>query len=114
MPISSPKKAELVARMSACGLLEKDIVESFIRGSGSGGQKLNKSATCVYLKHVPSGLEVKCAKTRSRAENRFFARRALLEKLECLQNPTAAPKMIARQKIKKQKKRRARRSKKSI
>lgn len=95
--------------MSACGLSEKDIAESFIRGSGSGGQKLNKNATCVYLKHLPSGVEVKCAKTRSRTDNRFFARRALVDKIECLQSPKTAPKMIAREKIKKQKKRRARR-----
>ena len=68
--------------MKKLGVKESDIHEKFITGSGKGGQKQNKTASCVYLKHVPSGKEVKCQKSRSREDNRFFARRLLVEELE--------------------------------
>lgn len=80
--INKPKKDELAARMAKLGISEQNLTEKFILGSGSGGQKLNKTASCVYLKHTPSGMEIKCQKTRSRELNRFFARRELCDKLE--------------------------------
>ena len=67
--------------MEALGLREKDIEEKFIRSSGSGGQKVNKTSTCVYLRHIPTGIEVKCMRERSQSLNRFFARRELVEKI---------------------------------
>jgi protein subunit release factor B len=73
---------ELTARMEKCGLREEDILEKFILGSGKGGQKINKTASCVYLKHIPSGIEVKCQENRSRDINRLLARRNLCSKLE--------------------------------
>lgn len=76
------KYEELQAEMKALHIEEKDLIEKFILGSGSGGQKINKTSSCVYLKHVPSGIEVKCQKTRSREENRFFARRLLCEEIK--------------------------------
>ena len=82
MVISPEKIKALESEMEKLGLIEKDIKESFISGSGSGGQKINKTQNCVYLKHLPSGIEVKCQKDRSREANRFFARRKLLEKLK--------------------------------
>jgi protein subunit release factor B len=92
------------------GLLEKDIEEKFISGSGSGGQKINKTQNCVYLKHEPSGLEVKCQKDRSREMNRFYARRELLEKYKEKVLKFTTKKMKELEKIKKQKKRRHRKT----
>ena len=76
------KEQELAERMERLGIKEEDLVEKFILGSGSGGQKINKTSSCVYLKHLPTGTEVKCQKDRSRELNRLNARRELCEKLE--------------------------------
>lgn len=61
---------------------EKDIVESFLKGSGPGGQKINKTSSAVQLKHIPTGIVVKNQATRSRDQNRKNARRILGQKLE--------------------------------
>lgn len=80
--VSPEKKKALEDRMKALGIDEKDIVEKFVRAQGKGGQKVNKASTCVYLKHSPSGIEVKCQESRSQTTNRFFARRILANKVE--------------------------------
>ncbi|CAN8072354.1 unnamed protein product [Agarophyton chilense] len=61
---------------------EDDLIEDFVRGSGSGGQKVNKTSNCVVLKHKPSGITVKCQQTRSREQNRKLARGILQRKLD--------------------------------
>ena len=61
---------------------EEDIKESFLKGSGPGGQKINKTASAVQLTHLPSGLVVKCQATRSRIQNRELARRLLADRVE--------------------------------
>ena len=68
--------------MHNCNLLENDIEETFVRSSGKGGQKVNKSSTCVHLKHIPSGLAVKVQKSRSQGLNRYYARKQMCELLE--------------------------------
>ena len=80
--ISENKWKELEAKMEELGIKEADITEKFILGSGRGGQNLQKTSSCVYLKHSPTGFEVKCQKSRSQEQNRFFARRELLDKIE--------------------------------
>jgi len=72
----------LEKKMLALRVREEDIIESFIRSSGPGGQNVNKTATCVYLKHLPTGLEVKCQRQRSQLLNRNLARHILLSKIE--------------------------------
>jgi peptide chain release factor len=107
--VSEEKNNWLKERMQALGVHEKDFEESFVRSSGAGGQKVNKTSSCVYLKHLPSGLEVKCMKERSQSINRFLARRELLEKIERMSGqPTAED--LKRERIRKQKQRRKRRS----
>lgn len=112
--ITTQKWQQLKDRMTKLGLSEGDITEKFILGSGSGGQKINKTASCVYLKHEPTGLEVKCQDSRIRDDNRFHARARLCEKYQeqILQEQTK--KQQAREKIRRQKKRRSRRTKQKI
>ncbi|MDF2549388.1 MAG: prfA3 [Chlamydiales bacterium] len=108
MPISEKKLQQLQEEMERLGLCEKDLIERFILGSSSGGQKLQKTHSTVYLKHVPSGLEVKCQKERSREMNRFFARRQLLEHYTSKVLQLKTKKEGAIEKLRKQKKCRAR------
>lgn len=114
MAITKEKFDELRARMEACGIREDDLIEKFILGSGKGGQKINKSSSCVYLKHLPSGIEVKCQRERSRELNRFIARRELCEKVEekLFQAKSEKQKEIA--KIRRQKQRRSRKQKEKL
>jgi len=72
----------LTKKMKALNILEDDILEKFIRSSGKGGQKVNKSDSCVYIKHLPSKIEVKCQETRSRENNRYHARLRLVKIIE--------------------------------
>lgn len=81
MAITEKKQAELRAEMERLGVREEDLEEKFVLGSSKGGQKANKSNTAVQLKHKPTGIVIKCQKERSRDHNRFFARRALCERL---------------------------------
>ena len=71
--VSPDKEQALAERMEALGIREADIVEKFIRSGGHGGQNVNKVATCVYLKHLPTGFEVKCQQERFQSLNRFLA-----------------------------------------
>ena len=81
-PVSEEKNRWLQERMEALGVHERDIEEKFIRSSGSGGQKVNKTSSCVYLKHIPTGIEIKCMKERNQSLNRFLARRELVSRIE--------------------------------
>lgn len=93
---------------------EADLIEKFILGSGKGGQKLHKTASTVYLKHIPSGLEIKCQESRSREDNRYFARIRLCEKLHSLFSDEKTKEQQQIEKLKRQKKRRSRRTKQKI
>ena len=111
----SPEKEEaLLARMRRLGVRAEDLEESFIRSGGHGGQNVNKVATCVVLRHRPSGLVVKCQRERSQARNRFFARRLLLDKLEARVRGVAEEAASARARIRRQKRRRSRRAKEKL
>jgi len=109
--VNPAKEAELRARMGDLGIAESDLVEKFVRGGGKGGQKINKTSSCVYLKHLPTGIEVKCQSGRSQAMNRFLARRLLCDRLEARIRGAASAEESAREKIRRQKRRRSRRQK---
>ena len=112
--ITKEKITALNTRMQTLNIKEADITERFIRASGPGGQKVNKTATCVYLKHIPSGIEVKCQKERSQALNRFFARRILIEKIEKIKLGKLAAAQQKIEKIKRQKRKRSKRAKEKM
>jgi len=78
------KVAELLARLARLGVREEDLEETFVRTGGRGGQKVNKTSVAVQLRHIPTGLRVRAQRERSRAINRFLARRLLADKLEKL------------------------------
>lgn len=107
MAISPEKIKALEERFKALGIAEGDILEKFVRSQGHGGQKLNKTSSCVYLRHIPTGIEVKCQQERSQAMNRFFARRILADKIETLQGGASDD---AASRIRKQKQKRAQRA----
>jgi len=112
--VTQKKQDELEARMSAIELREEDFQESFIRSSGPGGQRVNKTSSCVYLKHMPTGLEVKMQRERSQALNRYYARKRLCELLEREKLGSKRPAALKAEKIRKQKQRRTRRSIKKL
>ncbi len=98
-------------RMQSLDILEKDLEENFIRGSGKGGQKINKTSSCVQLLHRPTGIEIRCQRTRSQADNRYWARRELCERIEEKVMGEQSEKQQAIEKIRRQKRRRSRRAK---
>lgn len=101
-------------RMALASVYEEDIQESFVLGSGPGGQKTNKTYSTVRLYHEPSDLTIKYGASRSREANRWLARRLLAEKiLERDQSELSARKQ-AIAKIRRQKRRRSRRQKERI
>lgn len=139
-PISPEKQKQIEERMARLGVRESDLVEDFVKGSGPGGQKINKTSIAVVLRYTPSKgirsglarlipprggsgevvreatppIEVRCQESRSQALNRFLARRMLVEKLEkkILGEKTAKEQQIA--KIRRQKRRRSRRAKEKM
>ena len=113
-PVSSAKEKALAGRMARFGIREADILEIFVRSSGPGGQNVNKTSTCVYLKHIPTGIEVKCQKDRSQIMNRYFARKLLADKIESMVSGKVSEERKRIEKIKRQKRRRSRRSKEKM
>lgn len=112
--ISPSKWKSLSKRMDEFKIFENDLEEKFIRSSGKGGQNVNKVNTCVYLKHLPTAHEVKCQKTRSQQDNRYFARQILTDKIEAEFLGKKSKKEREIYKKKKQKQKRSKRAKSKI
>ncbi len=112
--VSPEKEAALLERMQKLGVFESDLEESFIRSSGPGGQNVNKVSSCVFLRHRPSGVAVKCQRERSQALNRFFARRLLMDIIERRRHGFIAAKRSAIEKIRRQKRKRSKRAKEKM
>lgn len=104
--LTESKYQDILSLIQVLNVNLDDIEEKFIRGGGSGGQKINKSTNAVQLKHLPTGTVIKYQKHRERSMNRILALRELLEKL----NPESK-KDLKSERIRKQKKRRKRRTK---
>ncbi|MCL5674345.1 MAG: peptide chain release factor-like protein [Candidatus Omnitrophica bacterium] len=108
--VSIEKQKEISGKMQRFGIKESDIIENFVRSAGPGGQNVNKTSTAVYLKHLPTGIEVKCQTTRFQALNRYYARKTLIQKIE---NKILGRLSSEKQKIEKIKRQKRKRSKKA-
>lgn len=110
--VNPKKEAELLRRMEALGVRETDLDERFVKAGGSGGQKLNKTSSCVVIEHKPTGIRVRCDRERSQSINRFIARRELCDKIEA-QTPEGKERAATEaERAKKKKADRARKSRK--
>ncbi len=113
-PVTAVKEKGLKEQMEALHIRETDIEESFIRSGGKGGQHLNKTSTCVYLKHLPTGIEVKCQEGRSQALNRYRARLLLIKKIDELVKGKESAEQQRIEKLRRQKRKRSKRSKEKM
>lgn len=109
--VSTAKRDQLLRRLRRLGIAESDLVETFVLGSGSGGQKINKTSSCVRLVHRPTGIDVKCQASRSRELNRHMARRDLCDRIEERVLGEASRRQQEAERIRRQKRRRSRRQK---
>jgi protein subunit release factor B len=112
--VTPEKEKKLSERMRELGVSEQDLEETFIRSPGPGGQKVNKTASCVQLRHIPTGISVKCHRERSQALNRFLARRLLLDKIEQRQKGIISQEQQRIEKIRRQKRKRSKRAKEKM
>ena len=111
----SPEKIDAIRRlMEEASVFEEDLEESFILGSGPGGQKTNKTSSVVRLSHESSGVAVKVGESRSREENRWLARRTLAETILERERGRKSAARQAKEKIRRQKRRRSRRQKQKM
>jgi len=112
--VSVEKENEIRKIMRRLKIFEKDIKESFVRSSGPGGQNVNKVSTCVTLMHVPTGIQVKCQKSRIQSTNRLRARYLLIKKIEQKIHDEHLHNIQKREKLRRQKRKRPRHLKEEI
>jgi len=98
-------------RMAALGVREGDLEETFVRSGGHGGQNVNKTSTCVMLRHGPTGVQVKCQTSRQQGYNRWLARERLLDELERRRRQRAEAERARVEKLRRQKRPRSRAAK---
>lgn len=96
-------EASLRARFVSLGVRADDVEEVFIRGAGAGGQKINKTSSTVRLRHLPTGVEVRCQRERNQSVNRLLAWTELAEKLEWRRQESANAAQAARELARRQK-----------
>ena len=94
--VAPAKLEDLKARISKLGIDLNAIDESFSRGGGKGGQKVNKTANRVQLSYEPLGLRIACHRERSRSLNRFFALRELVDQAEMKISPETSERLAWR------------------
>lgn len=88
---------QIEERLRALGVSPADVEEKFVRGTGPGGQKINKTSSTVWLRHGPTGIEVRCQRERSQAVNREVAWGELCAKLEARKRAAQAAVVDARE-----------------
>lgn len=107
-------KPDILQKALKLEINPEDIEEQFIRGGGKGGQKINKTSSAVRLKHLPTGIEVKCQKHREQNKNRLSAYKLLINKIEELVKGEESEKAKKIYKIRKQKQRRSKKAKEKL
>ncbi len=101
--VSPAKVEELKARIAKLGIHVSLIEESFVRGSGKGGQKINKTANCVQLYYPPLDVRVRCQRERKRTINRFLALRELVDRIEMKVSPETSQRLQDFERIRRRK-----------
>ena len=112
--MATTREDKLLERMAALGIRDEDMVESFTRSSGPGGQNVNKTSSAVVLVHRPTGLQVRCEQERSQAQNRLLAREWLLGKIEGRIRALREKEQAQREKLRRQTRKRSRGAKERI
>jgi len=107
-------KIESLKKAFELKIFANDIEEKFIRGSGHGGQKVNKTSSTVWLKHVPTGVEVKCQSHREQSKNRIEAYKLLIYKIDAIKKGKESERAKKIFKLKKQKIKRSKRAKEKL
>ena len=113
-PVSLEKEKSLRQKLKSLGIYDKDIKESFVRSQGKGGQNVNKTSTCVYLKHIPTGVEVKCQRSRSQVLNRYYAREILYTRIERMIRGRKSEEEQHIEKLRRQKRKRSKRAREKV
>jgi protein subunit release factor B len=101
-------EAPLRARLVSLDVRPADVEERFVRGTGAGGQKINKTSSTVWLRHGPTGTEVRCQRERSQTVNRQLAWAELADKLEGRRDEAAHQARAARELVRRQKRQKSR------
>jgi len=101
-------EAPLRARLISLGVNPGEVEERFVRGTGAGGQKINKTSSTVWLQHRPSGVEVRCQRERNQATNRLIAWTELAEKLEWRRQEAKNQAQSARELVRRQNRKKSR------
>jgi protein subunit release factor B len=106
--------SDFLKKAQALQIYPPDILEYFVRGSGKGGQKINKTSSCVVLRHLPTGIEVRCQKHREQSKNRLSAYKLLILKIEEKAKGKESERAQKIFKLKKQKKKRSKRAREKM
>ena len=109
-----PLKQKYLEKAAKLRIFPEDIEEQFVRGSGHGGQKVNKTNSAVWLKHLPTGTEVKVQDQRELIANRIGGYQLLILKIEEKLLGKKSDMAKKRFKVRKQKARRTRKSKEKM
>lgn len=109
-----PDDSTLRDRMQRLRLREEELEETFVRGTGAGGQKINKTSSTVVLRHLPTGIEVRCQRERSQSQNRLIARLELCDRLEAQRAAEKLDAQNAKEKLRRQNRPRPRSLKKKL
>lgn len=111
-PVELPP--DILKKANELKIYPADVEEKFVRGGGKGGQKINKTSSCVMLRHAPSGTEVRCQKHREQSLNRISAYKLLVLKIEEKVKGVESAKAKKIFKLKKQKQKRSKRAKEKM
>jgi protein subunit release factor B len=109
--VAVPSLESSQARLAALGVAPSDVEERFVRGTGPGGQKINKTSSTVWLRHRTTGVEVRCQAERSQAANRERAWAELGDRLEARVRAGTAAAQQARELARRQTRQKSRRQK---
>jgi protein subunit release factor B len=103
--------SQILEKLAALGVRLDDVEERFIRGTGPGGQKINKTSSTVWLRHGPTGVEVRCQRERSQGANREVAWAELVAKLQGRKTRALAALVDAREEERRRTRQKSRRQK---